>query len=727
MCNINLSEYDKAEKWLSKKYINYLAAIRKKVEEIKKRDDHRKPSNPYFTPHGPEHCGAVEELIYRLIPGEKFRKLTEKERFYLLASAWLHDLGMFRVVADEVWCSEEEKISDLEIRKRHHITSERYLIENYDVCGVEEADKVFLSKLCRFHRKQEDLNNCPDNLMVGNEKCRLKLLAAYLRLADALQIDSSRVPAPAYAICQAYDIPAESKLHWIKSQLINGIDINAEKRLITIEFKIPENDLLRQSDDIQWAKQNIDYIVKIVMDDLRDELLSVVNVLTRAGISYYLDITTTEVPVCMNNQMLNDLRELIMNYDILLAPSASKLLKLILVTIANIYGYHIDKDPKKIPAPFNFDKQPLTEKKKRIAEFIETVEKNILEKRSCHLGLKELIKECKKANDEINDEKSFIERIDTLYKKHFEYRENIRNNANTFFKHLLDENKDVMSSSDHKDKPTFNILLYGYSELVIKAICGFRDYLITEALNIKEKLRSEIYNSAFEEEISRKIRIFVCEGQPKTQTAPSDRLMYHDGFQYALSLAEFNFKNIIMIPDIVVGNILEKGLIHLVLVGANGYTDKDFKHSAGHSSVIYLAKEFRGRKEVNWPRVSLVVSTDKRSKDKENETNDSTKPNDSEGELADKSYNKKIHVDGYHFFEMIEGVKTREAVWFTRDKTTYDKVRDKDITLYNPREDVIMIKELDYIISDKNYYKIFETDNEKKNIKAFIADSLQQE
>jgi HD superfamily phosphohydrolase YqeK len=47
----------------------------------------------------PDHCRAVENLIFKLIP--HFEKLKEEERFCLLASAWLHDIGMLPSVADQ--------------------------------------------------------------------------------------------------------------------------------------------------------------------------------------------------------------------------------------------------------------------------------------------------------------------------------------------------------------------------------------------------------------------------------------------------------------------------------------------------------------------------------------------------------------------------------------------------------------------------------------------------
>ncbi|ATW24292.1 HD domain-containing protein [Candidatus Formimonas warabiya] len=331
------------ENALNNNYKNYLNKVRENVLKIYEQNKETNADPPYYTPHGPDHCKAVEGFIHRLIPDYTHEKLLEEERFYLLASAWLHDLGMLRSVAEDVW--KGESLTDAEIRKRHHETSEKFIIEQYKRCGIDEADKIFISKLCRYHRRQEDLNTCPESILVHNKEHRLKLLAAYLRLADALHIDSTRTPSSEYAVCLAYDIPAESKFHWIKSRIVGGIGINEKEHLIRVEFNTPDSSqLVKLKVDPAWVKSKIDYIIDLVISDLREELSGVMNVLTRSGITYYLDIQKNEVTVSMDNQTLNDLIGLIVNYDILLAPSASKLLELILLTISNIGGYRLIKN-----------------------------------------------------------------------------------------------------------------------------------------------------------------------------------------------------------------------------------------------------------------------------------------------------------------------------------------------------------------------------------------------
>lgn len=731
------------EDWLSDKYGSYLEKIRESVKKIYEEHTHTTHDLPFYTPHGIKHCEAVEDLLHRLIPErEQFEKLLEKERFYLLASAWLHDLGMLRMIAQEVYGQDP---SSSEIRKKHHITTERFIVEQYTRCGLEEEDKEFLSKLCRYHRRQEDLNECDEKFMVGNEKYRLKLLSAYLRLADALHVGTSRTPTDAYVICLAYDIPSESKLHWIKSRLVNGIDINPKDHSITIEFRIPYREQIEENMPLSWDeyKYKIDYILKIVMDDLDDELYSVVNIMTREGPTYYLDIYKKRTNVVMSNQMLNDIRELVINYDIMVAPSASRLLEMILVTITNIAGYHIVKGKDEPIENEEVIKTNKENKKTKIDKFIESLENEILKTRSCHLGLKVLIDKCRGLVDRYlpEDFKDFIEKINNIYKQHHNFREDIRKNANNFFSHTYEE-MFANKIDTFDNKIIVNIILFGYSELVVKAICGFRDFLIDQIVEFKNeyndnsKNRKDFYNSQLEDKISKKIRIFICEGQPKTQTGQTDRLLYHDGSQYALALAMRNFKNLIIVPDIVIDNINtsindpkinKDNPINLVMVGANGFTKDSFKHSAGHSSIVNIVREHQSRKDKQndrYSKIVLVVSSEKWLPDNNDKNSNDTKKDTSPSDKREEKHD----IEGYWFWqgegkEWNEKISKREHIWILRDNNIRNKLYQNDIMFYNPREDTIPIKYVDYIISDVTHHKIT-AENENKideNVNNFIT------
>ena len=66
---------------------------------------------PFFTDHGPAHCHGVEDLLNRIIfPPElnpddpRMLVPTPEEAMYLLAAAWVHDIGMiYGLFPGETW------------------------------------------------------------------------------------------------------------------------------------------------------------------------------------------------------------------------------------------------------------------------------------------------------------------------------------------------------------------------------------------------------------------------------------------------------------------------------------------------------------------------------------------------------------------------------------------------------------------------------------------------
>ena len=106
----------------------------------------------WYTPHGPSHFAAVETLLSHLLRANRFEEFSEYERFLLVASAWLHDIGMLRGVLPE---DDDRMPGDERIRDQHHIRSEKYLQRRYRDVGVKEQEVTALSLLARFHRRHQ--------------------------------------------------------------------------------------------------------------------------------------------------------------------------------------------------------------------------------------------------------------------------------------------------------------------------------------------------------------------------------------------------------------------------------------------------------------------------------------------------------------------------------------------------------------------------------------------
>jgi translation initiation factor 2B subunit (eIF-2B alpha/beta/delta family) len=696
--------------WLDDEHSQKLVKIRKNVTSL---FENNKRDLPFYTPHGIGHLSAVEDLIHKLIPLDTYIQLNMKERFFLLASAWLHDIGMLPEIAENVFPNLKGKPN--EIRKMHHITSDKYIVQHFSELGIDESDKDAIGKLCRFHRRQENISECDKEVTVGHkDKIRLQLLAAYLRLADSLDITSSRVPANHYSICLTYGIPIDSKIHWIKSKLVIGTNINHKHHKILITFKEPCISVNMPDDGLnEVVHGKLRSIINLVLEDLRKELMSVMTVLINGGITFYLDIDHIISPFEIDRQMEFDLREMVLNFDILMAPSASKFLEMNLIAAANIIGYSLYVDNKGETQTYDFKKYD--DHSNKLQEFIAYLSDGPLKSRSCHLGLRKFVNELSqdiKDNPNIPRE-DLAKLIKEYFKNHHNIRNTIRKNSRIFFKEemtkLIDNNNEI------------NILLYGYSELVAKALCGFRDSLIMDKYN--DKSPDDLRSSLREYNYSKQFNIFICEGQPKTQSSSGDHLIYHDGAQYSMHLRRRCFSNIALIPDILAGHVIEKLGIDLIIVGANGINDQCFQHSAGHSSIINLAREYRSRIEKSnhkhYPYIVLVCSGEKYLQDKAQSNNICNYESELKiSDLFESSRSDPYIIDGYAYLNH-KSIITRESVWLLKDRDLLNllcpdgsKRADKgkpliqNTFLYNPREDTIPIENIDFLICEKGYSEI---------------------
>lgn len=681
------------ESWLEEGWGQKLITIRDSFKKLYNENKVNYAQLEHFVPHGPDHSESVENKLHELIPDWDHEKLSQQEKFCLLAAAWVHDVGMMRSVAKAIYGRE---LSPDEIRRLHHRTSEKYVMSHWNRLGIDETDKEVISKLCRYHRRIEDINELHNDLLVGqgHKPLRLRLLASYLRLADSLDTTPSRAPAESWVVCVAYSIPPEAKLHWIKNRLVLGIKPNAADHTIRIQFKVPYQDQLGRIGSIETAISKLDSIRKSVVNDLKEELFSVVNVIARGPLSYYLDVVEEEpLPIFFSPSMLNDLRDMVQYDDIMVNPSASKLLEIILVTIATLIGFSLQRKAEPIPLDeANETEESISEIRKKVSGFLDEIERKMLAERPCHLGLITLIGECKPYSKNLTDKRGlrvFLQEINRHFQEHHKARREIRKNSRELFLRELQYLRD--------QKRGINILLYGYSELVTKAICGLRDGLINTE---RDFLPENIYNSEIERKASEKIHIFICEGQPKTKTAYRDRLDYHDGAQYALRLKERNFIQIGIIPDILVGTILANTPIDCIFLGANGVTPEEFVHCAGHLAIAELARMYKSQPK---PSIVLVTSKEKVVEDpKECPASYCTQHID---QLQEFRVNRQ-EIGGSWFGSLPNHPLNRTHIWMCRDRQLLDLLHKENIFFANPREDRIPIAKVDYIVSDVGWCRV---------------------
>lgn len=630
---INFQGYESEYKgkWLPPFLSNRLENIRRLVKHLISSKE-KIPQVKFFTPHGVAHCQAVEDLIHHLIPGESYLKFSEDERFFLLASAWLHDIGMIRGIMGD----EDATFTDEHIRECHHERAEEFIIRNYREVGVEETDKEVFGLLARYHRRRCALTECSEEINIHYKSIRLRLLAAYLRLADALHIDQTRAPDAQYAISLAYDIPNKAKLHWLRSKFVLGIDINTKKKEIIVHLKYPATGHIETREEFNnpVMERTLNSIYDFIVQDLSAELDTVKDVLFAANITYFLRITKKVHKVIFDQQLLRDIKGVFNYYFLLDNPSSSSLYTLMLQSIREILDSHklnINENREDVEVLLL----------KEVNSFLDEITERVLGSRKCHTGLRNFVYKIREKVSErdvnrLRDEIRF--RIWLLEHK----RTGVRFSAYRYFKTKLtedfwkgcDEPSQIPKSSagENESPPNsqpsektvpispFNILLYGYSELVIKSLCGFRDAIIArligpfcedikganenkhdiypwtdkleniedepEMLNVFGEINKNKGNNSkennskknntpaetesyfgkkrspllhkfeLEQRASKYFRIFVCEGQPKNRTAWGGRTIYHDGTRFTITLANHGFTDIYLIPDAVASSMI---------------------------------------------------------------------------------------------------------------------------------------------------------------------------
>ena len=185
-------------------------------------------TNPFFTLHNEVHSDNVVLLLGKLVNlfNPQF-SLSDYEAYLLVASAYLHDVGMFfdpSRFKQVIWPNLAESLNfcpenlcdsgvryqdaligkplDFQIRAVHHLLS-AYVIEKdgSTLFGLRRQDSFHILTICRGHRKADLCCRgcmCYKTDQTKLKKVRRDLLAALLRLADALDFFPDRAPDGAF-------------------------------------------------------------------------------------------------------------------------------------------------------------------------------------------------------------------------------------------------------------------------------------------------------------------------------------------------------------------------------------------------------------------------------------------------------------------------------------------------------------------------------------------------
>jgi hypothetical protein len=191
-----------------------------------------------FTDHGPAHSNRVVEAASKLVRANRDKPLSEQELYLLIAAAYLHDIGMqcdvrrFPAVREEaeklgasfaygfgVSGSNDFSHDDQQaLRGNHHYLSAAW-IAHARVTGTTELGAAIktiptnlvedLMDVCMYHSKLR-IADCEGRFQVDRTQ-RKRLVAALLRIADELDIESTRARL---SVVKSFAISADSALYW---------------------------------------------------------------------------------------------------------------------------------------------------------------------------------------------------------------------------------------------------------------------------------------------------------------------------------------------------------------------------------------------------------------------------------------------------------------------------------------------------------------------------------
>ena len=234
---------------------------------------------PHYTKHGVDHSERIIERLGELL--EDYPNLLNKyERFILLASAYLHDIGMQspRHAGLDPNSKEPYSIEELEIiREKHNEASAKMIRDSISEkasklsLGLNEPEECkrcakFIATLSRYHRKLKiEINEEVKDTSLAGKDIKLPLLIALLRLGDELDQDYRRVNME---ILKLRDIPVESKFYWWSHHFVSSIPVREGK--IKLYFTFPEES--RGDEVIEVFRNKVCESVQKQLDEVYDIL-----------------------------------------------------------------------------------------------------------------------------------------------------------------------------------------------------------------------------------------------------------------------------------------------------------------------------------------------------------------------------------------------------------------------------------------------------------------------
>jgi nucleoside phosphorylase/translation initiation factor 2B subunit (eIF-2B alpha/beta/delta family) len=628
----------------SEQYLNILDEI----ETISKEDFYLNSKYRYGK-HICNHCHKVEENIYKLIPHDDKSKesiLTCRERFLLISSVWLHDIGMMpnlfigrdnnEKYADNITVSGPvvKILTDIlnytNNKDKPHVNMnvnllfsklfpEKYYKDYTDSKKLEEAKPSYLNKIRRKHSQRSCiyiLNSCKikklKNYYKNKEKIKENFEDDINKIAEICLLH----PRNAYPIlnklnndnCVNYQNTSNSDTKFIRLPLLISFlrlaDIlHVPKNEETIDFA----EFLAQGPDqkakFHWCKSKF---VKEIDIQIKNKLI----------------IISTKRPIKIPLEEIDNWIKKIEPMQTFIKEEIQWELDSVRDIICRCgISYCLRIDHKKSFLDENLNDADIQEYE-QVLKYIDLVN-NPSETPSSSLIVGSIVKMLKIILNSENNEENNEERLSHLgdFKKNVLDKEMKQRSKQALLFEIESKIDTILGYKDEPDSETVtnlltnftsfinnwdvqrtqvvqkiaihtmsifeknnSILLYGYSDTILKCF----DYLLNKDDEVKLKL-------------------YICEVRPKTAYGYNNKLLYSDGIKNIRAFEKFNQEDnsksktrrieINFLPDIAVSHLFEtkkkEGIELKVILGTNTINHQgNISHTLGVKMIADAAKEY---------------------------------------------------------------------------------------------------------------------------------------
>ncbi|CAD6490900.1 MAG: hypothetical protein CHKLHMKO_00033 [Candidatus Argoarchaeum ethanivorans] len=538
-----------------------------------------------YTPHDASHCLAVENMVKTLLEKSEV-KLSDLEKFILFGAVWTHDLGMFRSIREAFFNDSNQRVEPEDrtlqtARERHDEISAWYLSSKYNDILKIDSDKdeslktiidnmlrnytYTINVISRFHRMKEDINDCPKERFLKDEKIRTRLLACLLRLGDTLHVDSSRFDEKLYDILQIGQLDRSARLHWLKSYVVYSVYLDPKNETIFVNIDLPISLKSSQNNEVD-RKEEIKNLESVIIDNLSEDALVVRETFKYYGFPPYdkVEPNISFIPGYSGKDE-KEIKGMVSDLGVVFFPNTSRVIEKALDSITAICETDFRTDNS------SFDRQ--------MTELLSYL-KSVLKDRPCHVGLRKIIG----VAEEEFDKRPHKNKGGDISEQDIT---NCQNNIHKKLDKIRDKRKGYRESLDNKCKSILlndfeNIILFAYSETVTRFLDKYGEQ-----------------HSPWKD----RVKLYVLECGGKRRFTSSNNVEYNDGLYYAFQLSKHGFKKknqIMLLPDTSFSSLaynLKKEKMEkksLVLFGVNGIDEKinDCGHTSGHLMVAIVAKEF---------------------------------------------------------------------------------------------------------------------------------------